>query len=215
MAKVRILNKFFVNGFLAIVNPIGQALEAMHIHPHAVTVAGLLFSFVSGFLFWKGYFALGGLALIISGACDVLDGRLARNTKQMSPFGALFDSTVDRYSEIAVFMGLAAYFDSIYITLLIILAIAGSLLTSYARARAEGLDIECKIGLMQRPERITFIATAAILGSLIDNAIGWEFFTMKLALLLVAILANITVIQRVVHVRNKLNQNKEEIYGES
>jgi CDP-diacylglycerol---glycerol-3-phosphate 3-phosphatidyltransferase len=84
------------------------------------------------------------------------------------------------------------------------MAIAGSLLTSYVRARAEGLDIECKIGLMQRPERITFIATAAILGGLVDSAIHKEYFVMKLALCLIALLANITVIQRVVHVRNKL-----------
>ena len=204
MAKVRILNKFFVNGFLAIVNPIGRLLEAMHIHPHFVTVAGLLFSVLSGILFWKGYFGTAGWALILSGACDVLDGRLARNTKKMTPFGALFDSTVDRYSEIAVFMGLAAFFNSTYISLLIILAIAGSLLTSYVRARAEGLDLECKIGLMQRPERITFLATAAILGQLIDGAVEIEFFTMRLALLLITVLANLTVIQRVVHVRNKL-----------
>lgn len=204
MAKVRILSKYFVNGFLALVNPIGRVLEALNIHPHAVTVAGLLFSILSGILFWKGYFGTAGWALILSGACDVLDGRLARNTRQVSSFGALFDSTVDRYSEIAVFMGLAAFFNSIYITMLIIMAIAGSLLTSYVRARAEGLDIECKNGLMQRPERITFIATAAILGGLVDSVIEREYFLMKLALFLIALLANITVIQRVVNVRKKL-----------
>ena len=171
MENVRILSKHFATGFYALVDPIGKLLAAINVHPHAVTIAGLFFSIISGLLFWKGYFALAGLAIIISGACDVIDGRLARNTQRMSTFGALFDSTVDRYSEIAVFMGLAAFFidkkeDPVYITLLIILAIGGSLLTSYARARAEGLGIECKIGLMQRPERITFLATAAILGGL-------------------------------------------------
>jgi len=204
MEKVRILNKFFIDGFLALVNPIGMALEAIHVHPHVVTVTGLVFSVVSGLLFWKGYFISAGIFLILSGACDVLDGRLARKTQQMSPFGAIFDSTVDRYSEVAVFMGLAAFFHSIYTTSLIILAIAGSLLTSYARARAEGLGIECKIGLMQRPERITFLATAAILGGLIDRGIRIEYFTMKLALLMIAVFANITAIQRVAHVRKKL-----------
>ena len=204
MAKVRILNKYFVNGFLAIINPVGKLLEKLRVRPNLVTLAGLVFSIFSGYLFWKGLFGLAGWALILSGACDVLDGRLARNTSQISPFGALFDSTIDRYSEIAVFMGLAAFFNSIYITLLIIMAICGSLLTSYVRARAEGLDIECKIGLMQRPERITFIATAAILGGLVDSAIGKENFVMKLALFLIALLSNVTVIQRVIHVRNKL-----------
>jgi len=209
MENVRILSKHFTTGFYALVDPIGKLLEALHVHPHAVTIAGFLFSIVSGLLFWKGFFAIAGLSLIISGACDVLDGRLARNTHRMTTFGALFDSTVDRYSEIAAFMGLAAFFiekkeNSVSITLLIILAIAGSLLTSYARARAEGLGIECKIGLMQRPERITFLATAAILGGLIDRALGTTFLPMKIALLLIAVLANITVIQRVVHVGKKL-----------
>ncbi len=204
MENVRILSKHFATGFYALVDPIGKLLAAIHVHPHAVTIAGLMFSIISGLLFWKGYFALAGLAIIISGACDVIDGRLARNTHRMSTFGALFDSTIDRYSEIAVFMGLVAFFQSVYISLLIILAIAGSLLTSYARARAEGLGIECKIGLMQRPERITFLATAAILGGLVDSALGTNFILMKIALLLIAVLANITVLQRVVHVGRKL-----------
>jgi CDP-diacylglycerol---glycerol-3-phosphate 3-phosphatidyltransferase len=205
MENVRILSKHFTTGFYALVDPIGKILEAINVHPHAVTLAGFFFSIISGLLFWKGFFAVAGLAMILSGACDVLDGRLARNTKRTTSFGALFDSTMDRYSEIAVFMGLTAFFNSVYISLLIILAIAGSLLTSYTRARAEGLGIECKVGLMQRPERITFIATAAILGGLLDRAIGTNFLAMKAALLLVAVLANITVIQRVVHVGKKLH----------
>ncbi len=201
---MRILNKHFATGFYALVDPIGKLLEAVHVHPHAVTTAGFLFSIVSGLLFWKGFFVAAGIFLIISGACDVLDGRLARNTQRNTRFGALFDSTIDRYCEIAVFMGLIAFFDSVYISLLIMLAIAGSLLTSYARARAEGLGIECKVGVMQRPERITFLTVAAILGGLVDSALGTNFILMKLALLLIAVLANITVLQRVLHVRKEL-----------
>jgi CDP-diacylglycerol--glycerol-3-phosphate 3-phosphatidyltransferase len=204
MQEVRILNKHFIDGFYSLVNPIGNILESVRIHPHAVTVTGLLFSVMSGVLFWKGHLVLAGLALILSGVCDVLDGRLARNTQRMTPFGAIFDSTVDRYSEIAVFLGIMAFFDNIVISALVILAIAGSLLTSYARARAEGLGIECKIGLMQRPERITFVAAAAILGPPFDSLFGTERLLMKAAILAIAILANITVIQRVVHVRKNL-----------
>jgi CDP-diacylglycerol--glycerol-3-phosphate 3-phosphatidyltransferase len=204
MNNVRILSRHFATGFYALVDPIGRLLEAVHVHPHVVTTAGFLFSIVSGLLFWRGFFIAAGIALIVSGACDVLDGRLARNTQRNTPFGAIFDSTIDRYSEIAVFMGLIAFFNSVYISLLIMLAIAGSLLTSYARARAEGLGIECKIGLMQRPERITFLTTAAILGGLVDTALGTKFILMKIALLLIAVLANVTVLQRVAHVRKEL-----------
>jgi CDP-diacylglycerol--glycerol-3-phosphate 3-phosphatidyltransferase len=204
MNNVRILSRHFTTGFYAIVDPVGRLLEAIHVHPHVVTTAGFFFSIISGLLFWKGYFVAAGIFLIVSGACDVLDGRLARSTQRNTPFGALYDSTIDRYSEIAVYMGLIAFFDSVYISLLIILAIAGSLLTSYARARAEGLRIECKIGLMQRPERITFLAVAAILGGLVDSAVGTKYLLMKVALLLIAALANITVLQRVIHVRKEL-----------
>ncbi|OGC91040.1 MAG: hypothetical protein A2W25_07725 [candidate division Zixibacteria bacterium RBG_16_53_22] len=189
---------------MAIVAPIGNALESIRVHPHVVTIAGLAFSIISGLLFWKGYFLLAGIAIIVSGMCDVLDGRLARNTKTMSPFGAIFDSTVDRYSEVAVFMGVMAFFDNTVISGLIIMAVTGSLLTSYTRARAEGLGIECKIGLMQRPERITFIATAAILGAPFDSIFGTRYFLIKLAIVAIAVLANVTAIQRVMHVRNKL-----------
>lgn len=201
---MRILNKFFIEGFYSIVNPIGNLLESIRIHPHVVTVAGLIFSIISGVLFWKGRFVIAGFALIVSGMCDALDGRLARNTHRISPFGAIFDSTVDRYSEIAVFMGIMAYFNNPVISVMVILAIAGSLLTSYTRARAEGLNIECKIGLMQRPERLTFLATGAILGAPFDSLFNEELLLLRIALLGIAILSNITVIQRVVHVRNKL-----------
>jgi CDP-diacylglycerol--glycerol-3-phosphate 3-phosphatidyltransferase len=208
MEKVRILNKFFIDGFTAIVSPIGNLLESGHVHPHAVTIAGLVFSVIAGLLFWKGYFVLAGIAIIVSGMCDVLDGRLARSTRTMSPFGAIFDSTVDRYSEIAVFMGIMAYFDNSIISGLIILAITGSLLTSYTRARAEGLGIECKIGLMQRPERITFLATAAILGGPFDSVFEIRHFLIKLALVAIAVLANVTAIQRVLHVRKNLKSQQ-------
>jgi CDP-diacylglycerol--glycerol-3-phosphate 3-phosphatidyltransferase len=204
MDKVRILNKNFIDGFYLVVNPIGNMLESVRINPNAVTVAGLLFSIASGVLFWKGFFVFGGIALIVSGICDVLDGRLARNSHRITAFGAIFDSTVDRYSEIAVFMGLMAFFNDILISVLIILAIAGSLLTSYARARAEGLDIECRVGLMQRPERITFLATAAILGAPFDTLLKTDYMLMKIALVAIAVLANVTVIQRVLHVKSQL-----------
>ena len=206
---MKIINKHFVNGFYALVNPIGGMLERAHIHPHFVTVAGLVFSVISGILFWKGQFVFGGIALILSGACDVLDGRLARNTAQSSKFGALFDSTIDRYSEVAVFLGLAAFYNSLLIDALIIISIAGSILTSYVRARAEGLGLECKIGLMQRPERITFIAVGSILGPVGDLIFKEPGLLMKAALLAIALLANFTVLQRVLYVRKLLKQNSE------
>jgi len=199
---MKILNKHFINGFYAVINPIGDILEAAEIHPHVITGTGFILSIISGILFWKEQIFWAGVILIISGACDVLDGRLARKTNTQSKFGALLDSTVDRYSEIAIYMGLAALFESPYMDALIILAIAGSLLTSYARARAEGLGIECKVGIMQRPERITFLSVGAVIGSIFDFIFGTHQALLILAILGIAILSNITVIQRMLVVRN-------------
>lgn len=201
---MRILTRQLIDGFYAIVNPVGDFLESANVHPHVVTAAGFMFSLLTAWLFWKGSLFLGGIVFVLSGACDVLDGRLARNTNRSSRFGAILDSTVDRYSEIVVFMGLGAFFHSAYMSALIILALAGALLTSYVRARAEGLSLECKIGLMQRPERVTFIAAAAILGAPFDLIFGTQQPLLKLAILGIAVLGNLTVLQRVLYVRKQL-----------
>lgn len=207
---MRILNKHFINGFYAVVNPVGDFLEKANVHPHVVTASGFLFSIISARFFWKGSMFWGGVTLALGGACDVLDGRLARNTNRTSRFGAILDSTVDRYSEIVVFMGLAAFFHSSVMSAVIILALAGSLLTSYVRARAEGLGLECKIGLMQRPERVTFIAVSAVIGALFDLVFGTQQPLLKLAILGIAVLGNATVIQRVLHVRGQLKSRIEK-----
>lgn len=207
---MRILGKPFVNGFYAFVNPIGEFLESSNVHPHTITALGFLLSLFTAVLFWKGHMFWGGIILILSGACDVLDGRLARNTNRSSRFGAILDSSVDRYSEIFVFIGLAAFFHTGFMGAMIILAMAGSLMTSYVRARAEGLGVDCKIGLMQRPERVTFIAVGAIIGSLFDLVFGTRQPLMKLAILGIAILGNYTVIQRIYHVRDQLKNEIEK-----
>ena len=207
---MRILSKYFIDGFYTIVNPIGEILESAEIKADYVTAVGLLFSALSGILYWNGHIFSGGVVLVIAGTCDVLDGRLARNSKTMSKFGALLDSTVDRYSELFVFIGLAAFFNTPFMTALILLAVAGSLLTSYARARAEGLGFECKVGVMQRAERVTFIAVGSVIGSLVDLVLGTDQPLLKLAIFGIAVMGNITVIQRLMQVKNSLNNKIEE-----
>jgi CDP-diacylglycerol--glycerol-3-phosphate 3-phosphatidyltransferase len=204
MTEIKLLNKYLVNGFLTVIEPLSKLLVSLDVHPHVVTFAGLLFGILSGLYFIQGAFLYAGIMIILAGICDVLDGRLARETNKISKFGALFDSTIDRYSEVFIFLGLATYFlhQSSYLVLLIILAIAGSFMVSYTRARAEGLGIECKIGLMQRPERMTFLATGAILGSIP----GTQRFFLVLSLWLIAIFANITVVQRIIYIKKKMEE---------
>ncbi len=207
---MKILSKYFINGFYAFFNPVGNFLEKANVHPHVVTASGFFLTAIAAGLFWKGHMFWGGITLILAGACDALDGRLARNTNRTSRFGAVLDSTVDRYSEILVFMGLAAFFHSSVMGAIIILAMAGSLLTSYVRAKAEGLGLECRIGLMQRPERVTFIAVGAVIGALFDLVFGTQQPLLKLAILGIAVLGNATVIQRVLHVRGQLKSRIEK-----
>jgi CDP-diacylglycerol--glycerol-3-phosphate 3-phosphatidyltransferase len=206
---MRILGRFFIDGFYSLLEPVGAFLESAKIHPHVVTISGFILSALTALLFWNGYILLGGITLILSGACDALDGRLARSTNQSSRFGALLDSIMDRYSEIVVLIGLAAFFSTPFMSAMIILAITGSLLTSYIRARAEAVGIECKMGLMQRPERVTFIATGAVIGALFDFVFSTQQPLLKLAIVAIAVLGNYTVIQRVVHIRKQLDKDIE------
>jgi CDP-diacylglycerol--glycerol-3-phosphate 3-phosphatidyltransferase len=202
MAELRLLNKHCVNGFLIAIEPIAKLLINLKVHPHIITFTGLLISIFAFDLFRRGYFFYAGLVVILAGICDVLDGRLARETKQITKFGALIDSTIDRYSEVFMFLGLAIFFHDkqSYIVYLIILALTGSFMVSYTRARAEGLGIECKIGLMQRPERMTYLAIGSILGSIPKT----KNIILILTIWFIAIFANITVVQRIIFIRNKL-----------
>jgi CDP-diacylglycerol--glycerol-3-phosphate 3-phosphatidyltransferase len=204
MAELKLLNKHLVKGFLTVVEPIAKLLINFRVHPHIITFSGLLISLLAFNFFRLGYFFYAGLMVILAGMCDVLDGRLARDTHQITKFGALMDSTIDRYSEVLMFLGLAIFFHDkqTYIVYLIILALTGSFMVSYTRARAEGLGIECKVGLMQRPERMTYLAIGSILGSIPRT----KNICLIITIWFIAIFANITVVQRVIFIRNELKK---------
>jgi CDP-diacylglycerol--glycerol-3-phosphate 3-phosphatidyltransferase len=207
-----LIGEKFIQRYFKIVDPIGERLIKTGIHPHIITWAGLFFTLVAADFFRLGAFLLGGIFMVIAGTCDVLDGIVARRTEKISKFGAYLDSTIDRYSDIVIFLGLMIYFTDLYIHILITLSIAGSLMTSYARARAGGLGIDCRIGLMQRPERITYIAGAAIL----DGLFGWffkllfgvEHLLIIVVLSFVAIVSNFTVLQRIIYIKKKLEDTE-------
>ena len=206
MGEFKLINQKLIDGFLLLLRPLEKVLILSKVHPHVVTAAGFVLSGLAAYFFIQGRFLPAGVMVILSGVCDILDGRLARATQKISKYGALIDSTIDRYSEIVIFLGLATYFrsESNYVHILIILAVAGSILVSYTRARAEGLGLECKVGIMQRPERMTFLAVGAILGAIPHTG----HFTMILALWFIAVLANVTVIQRIIYIRNQLNSQQ-------
>ncbi len=187
--------------YVNMLGPFVRTSVRFGIHPNALTMIGFGITLVSACLFGLGAFRWAGLVMFIGGSCDVLDGHLARETGTRSTFGALLDSTLDRYAEIAVFVGIIAFYLfnaaggelSPYWVLASVMAISGSLMVSYVRARAEGLGQDCTVGLMQRPERIICLGLGALLG---------ETY-LPVALVLIAVVSNFTAFSRLFYIRKK------------
>ena len=149
-----------------------------------------------------------GAVILFAGLFDMMDGRLARIGNMSSMFGALWDSTLDRYSELFTLFGIAMYLIlNSWVTggVLTFLAMVGSVMVSYVRARAEGLGIECKVGLMQRPERVVLTSLGAILCGIFDN-----LWFLVVPIVIIAILANITAFWRICHCYKVLNKSESE-----
>ena len=144
--------------------------------------------------------------ILVCGIFDILDGKVAESTNTKSLFGAIFDSTLDRYSEFFIFLGIAVYFRNHWALWIAIAAMLGSTLVSYTRARAEGLGVECRVGIMQRAERIVLLVLGTVLGSLF-NVFD---LAMIIVLTMIAVISHITAIQRTFYVRKVENADKSE-----
>jgi CDP-diacylglycerol--glycerol-3-phosphate 3-phosphatidyltransferase len=169
------------------------ALGRTPLTPNQVTVVGLGLTFFAAGLAAYGQLRWAGVVLIFAGTCDILDGALARSTNAGYPYGAFLDSTLDRYSEGVVYLGLAAYFLSVdgplqrWLVLATLAALAGSFLVSYVRARAQSLGFTCKSGLFQRPERVVVTVAGLLIGGPVLYGVVF----------LLAIVTNITALQRI------------------
>jgi CDP-diacylglycerol--glycerol-3-phosphate 3-phosphatidyltransferase len=171
-----------------IVDSIVEGLALLRVHPNILTLIGLLINIFAMILFAKGIFRWAGLVIVIAGIFDMVDGEVARRTKRVTKFGAFFDSVIDRYSDMLLLLGLVIWYakiNRIFYVGLTGLVLIGSVLTSYTRARAESLIPACKVGFLERPERIVLL----IIGSLADR--------MAAVLWVMAILSNWTVSQRI------------------
>ena len=178
-----------------LVAPLVALLGRLGVTPNLLTLVGLLFNGLTGLVLSQGHFTWGALLVLLSGAFDLLDGSLARSTGQASRFGALLDSTLDRWGESLLFGGLLIHYwarpGAIEVPLLFA-AIVGSLLVSYVRARAEGLGIDCEVGLFTRGRRIVLLAAGLLVGQ------------VAITLGVLAVLTNFTAIQRLVYARKLL-----------
>jgi CDP-diacylglycerol--glycerol-3-phosphate 3-phosphatidyltransferase len=193
------------DAFVGFAAPIARSLIRGGVQPNAITTVGTLFVIGSGVAFGFGHVRLGGALLLLSGVFDVLDGLVARQGGMTTTFGAFYDSTLDRVGEGAVFSGLIFYFLSGPLPSEMkvpavgagLVALVSSLIVSYARARAEALGVECKVGIAARAERILLLSLPALV---FGAGPGRPAVLLFWIVTVLATVSAITVVQRVVHV---------------
>lgn len=214
------------SGAYKLLTPPINILKKTGITPNMITTIGFSITVISAVILVVGgrwgergdfrYIAWFGLITLIAGVFDMLDGHLARSTGKMTKFGAFYDSVLDRYSELVMFFGISYYLSSqgyFLSSIFAFIAMIGSIMVSYIRARAEGLNVECKVGLMQRPERILTIGFSAIIYGLVSYFAGDFKFVVEsmpfiyfenislftIPIFILSILTNYTAIQRLNH----------------
>jgi CDP-diacylglycerol--glycerol-3-phosphate 3-phosphatidyltransferase len=189
-------------GLRAAVDPVINWMVRARVHPNTLSTLGFLITCSSGFFFHTHQVRTAGALILLGGIFDMFDGTVARRTGLASPFGAFYDSTLDRLSEIIVYVGLLSLYNDyradaneVVMIYVVLAAMAGSLMISYTRARAEALGIDCTVGLMQRAERVILIGAAALLfGEQGNGAV------LRVVLWVLAISTNLTVLQRILWV---------------
>lgn len=202
--------------FYAAVNPLVQRLIRGGVRPNTITTVGTGLVLVSAVAYATGQIRLGGALLLLSGVADTLDGQVARSGAMVTRFGAFYDSTLDRVGDGATFIGIGAFLltapDVAYrvpAVVICMVAILGSLLVSYARARAEGLGLDCKVGIAQRAERVLGLGVASLLAGA-----GPRALLLEAIVTLLAVASIITVVQRFVYVHRHAGQVDEALRAE-
>ena len=184
-----------------ILDSIVSGLTSLRIHPNILTLIGMVINIFAMVLFAKGIFTWAALVIMFAGVFDIVDGEVARRTNRDTKFGAFFDSVIDRYSDLLLLLGLIIWYakiNRIFYVGLTGLVLIGAVLTSYSRARAESLLPACKVGFLERPERIVLL----VIGSLWDR--------MAAVLWVMAILSNWTVSQRIWYTWRELSALQRE-----
>jgi CDP-diacylglycerol--glycerol-3-phosphate 3-phosphatidyltransferase len=188
-----------------VTDPLTHWLVRRGIHPNLITTSGFAVTILAGFMYGIDHVRTAGFLVLLGGAHDIFDGRAARLSGLQSKFGAFYDSVLDRISEVTIYIGLISLYNQYEMSLLnigmiymIALAMAGSLMVSYSRARAETLGLDCSVGLMQRAERIVLLG----LGSLIFG-LSWDGLVLSGIIVIFAVLTNTTAIYRILWVHQQ------------
>ena len=217
-----LLPQWIQKGFINLLSPLINLFTKWKLSPNTFTVWGLIITSLGtlAIIIDIRWISLAGLLILLGGICDIIDGKLARSSGRVTKFGALFDSSIDRYSEVIMFFGIAFYYvkqDEFLLSIITFIALGGSMMVSYIRARGEGLGFDVKVGLMQRPERVAFIGAGALLQLTlfritIFHVVDFQVTLLEIVIWVVAIFANITAIQRLLFVYKKDRAlNKPEV----
>ena len=199
--------------YMCLINPLIVFFIRREVNPNHLTTMGLLIQFIATYFLATGSFIIGGCLILAAGTCDIIDGQIARNRKISTKFGALYDSTLDRYAEFAMFFGIGFYLINkqfYFSSIIAFIALGGSLMTSYIRARSEVMGLDCKVGIMQRPERVVYIGFASIFSAF------WKEMPYPLIIVIgiIAVMSNFTAVQRMVYIYRLTGNGKELLTGE-
>jgi CDP-diacylglycerol--glycerol-3-phosphate 3-phosphatidyltransferase len=181
---------------------VAKHLLGKNINPNILTFSGFILNAGAAFLLAIGYAKGGGFAILGAGLCDLLDGAMARNQGRATPFGAFFDSVMDRYSDLIVLLGILLFYafrGSSRIVALTSVVLIGTALVPYTRARAEGVIEKCAVGFLERPERIVLLAVGALFFDLLMVPVLW----------FLAVFTHVTVIQRIHYTWKQLKGKME------
>jgi CDP-diacylglycerol--glycerol-3-phosphate 3-phosphatidyltransferase len=173
-------------------DPVARALLRARVRPNHLTVVGLGVSIVAAYAIAEDRLRVAAILLALAGLCDFFDGALARLANRVSAFGAFLDSVVDRYSDLTVLLGVVLYYERLADTagvLITLVTIVGTVMVSYTKARAQSIGVSCEIGLMERPERLIVLI------------VGVTFHVLTPAMIVLAVLTNLTALQRIFHTR--------------
>ncbi len=202
-----VLGGFMRSWFYWFIGPLVRISLALKISPTFFNLLGVAFGVGAGTAFATGHVTLGGWGVLLGGAADVFDGRIARARGMADERGAFLDSTLDRFAEVAALIGLSVLFrDSALALTVVVTALGGSLLVSYARARGESVGVLCKLGIMQRAERLLLIGFAGLLDPSAARLMGWDPHVLLLGVMaLVAVGTFGTAIFRTVWIAHRLS----------
>ncbi len=192
----RLLPRNLIIFVLEVFDRFSLLLVRLKLSPNLLSFLGLLAGLLVGLFFALGRWGWALVFLIICGILDILDGKVATNSNRRTVFGAVFDSSLDRYSEFAIYLGLGFYFGPHWVLWVLALAFLGSTMVSYTRARAESLGVSCQLGIMQRAERMVLL----IIGTLLSLIVAHREKVIITVIIILAVASNLTAIQRIIHV---------------